>query len=165
MIHALLALVVGFSFAGTAPIQSKEEIKFMSKHDSELMGLFKTDSFVGIIARIDEKSNDMTAVDLYAFDTKKISMDEALCKELLTKVYGPLDKITLKVKDVKIYTSHTGKTCEAQVDDPVKDTPVPERRAIVGFLKAKPYAIEFKFSKKSTQDEQENARKFWESLR
>lgn len=166
MIHALLALVVGFSFAGTAPIQSKEEIKFMSKQENELLGAFKTDSFVGIIARIDEKSNDLTAVDLYAFkDTKKMSMDEALCKELLTKVYGPLDKITLKVKDIKIFMSHTGKTCEAQIDDPVKDTPVPERRAIVGFLKAKPYAIEFKLSKKSTPDDQDNARKFWETLR
>lgn len=165
MIHTLLSLLLSFSFAGVAPIQSKEEIKFLSKTEDKLIGAFKTDSFLGIIGRVDEKNNDLTAVDLYSFgDTKKISMDEALCKELLTKIYGPLDKIKLKVNTVTIFTSHTGKTCEAKIDDPVKGTTIPERRTIVGFIKAKPYAIEFKLSKKFTPDDEANTRKFWESL-
>lgn len=166
MMSFLISTLLSISFAATAPVQSKEEIKFISKTENKLLDTFKTDSYIGTIGRVDEKAQDLSMVDLYAFkDMKKISMDESLCKELLTQVYGPLDKITLKLKDVKIYKSHTGKTCEAQLDDPDKSSPIPERRIIIGFLKAKPYAIEFNLSKKSTEDVQTNTRKFWESLR
>lgn len=164
--QVLMSLLLSLSFAGTAPVQSKEEIKFLAKSEEQFIGAFKTNAFVGTIARIDEKRNDLTAVDLYAFkETKKIVMDEALCKDLLKQIYGPLDKITLKVKTVSIFTSHTGKTCEAHIEDPVKNSPIPERRTILGFIKAKPYAIEFNLAKKSDADTIENTRKFWDSLR
>lgn len=164
--HFILISLLNFTFAATAPIQSKEEIKFISKTENKLLDTFKADSYLGTIGRIDEKSQDLSLVDLYAFkDGKKISMDESLCKEMLTQIYGPLNKITLQAKNIKIYTSHTGKTCEAQIDDPMKGTNIPERRMILGFIKAKPYAIEFSLSKKSDSAVQENTRKFWESLR
>jgi len=166
MIQALTSILLSLTFAGTAPIQSKEEIKFISKNEETILGAFKTDPYIGTIGRIDEKREDLTAVDLYAFkDTKKLTMDKGLCKDLLKQIYGPLDKITLKVKTVSIFTSPTGKTCEAQIDDPVKNSQIPERRTIVGFIKAKPYAIEFNLAKKSDADTIENTRKFWNSLR
>lgn len=166
MMHSLLIAVMSFAFAATAPIQSKEEIKFISKTENKLLDTFKADSYLGTIGRVDEKNQDLSLVDLYSFkDSKKISMDESLCKEMLTQIYGPLNKITLQVKNIKIYISHTGRTCEAQIDDPTKGTNIPERRLILGFIKAKPYAIEFSLSKKSDSTAQENTRKFWESLR
>jgi hypothetical protein len=166
MMSFLISTLLSLTFAATAPIQSKEEIKFISKEDNDLVGIFKTDAYIGTIGRVDEKAQDLSLVGLYAFkDGKKISMDESLCKEFLTKVYGPLEKITLHVKNITIYKSHTGNTCEAQVDDPDKKSIIPERRIILGFLKAKPYAIEFNLAKKSTPEVQENTRKFWDSLR
>lgn len=166
MMSFLASTLLGFALAATAPIQSKEEIKFISKADNKLLDTFKSDAYIGTIGRVDEKAQDLSLVDLYTFkDGKKISMDESLCKDFLKQVYGPLEKITLKVKNITVYKSHTGNTCEAQVDDPDAKSIIPERRIIVGFLKAKPYAIEFNLSKKSTPDVQENTRKFWESLR
>jgi hypothetical protein len=166
MMSFLISTLLSFSFAATSPIQSKEEIKFISKADNKLLDTFKTDAYIGTIGRVDEKAQDLSLVDLYTFkDSGKIAMDEKLCKEFLKQVYGPLEKITLKVKNIKVYKSHTGNTCEAQVDDPDQKSTIPERRIIIGFLKVKPYAIEFNLVKKSTPDVQENIRRFWDSLR
>jgi len=166
MMAFLISQLLSVSLAATAPIQSKEEIQFVSKAENKLIDIFKTNDFVGIIGRLNEKNQDLAMVDLYTFkETSKISIDEALCKEYLAKIFGDLNKITLKVSKVEVYTSHTGKTCEAQIDDPTKTGKIPERRAIIGFLNAKPYAIVFQLSKKSTSIEQENAKKFWDSLR
>ncbi|WP_413288873.1 hypothetical protein [Bdellovibrio sp. HCB337] len=166
MMNLLITLLLTGSFAATAPIQSKEEIQFESKADNKLLDIFKSGSYLGIIGRPQEPNVDLKMVDLYAFkDTKQISMSEDLCKDLLAKIYGPLDKGTLKVTKINIFTSHTGKTCEAQIDDPIKTSKIPERRAIIGFIKAKPYGLEFQLSKKSDTDIQDNTRKFWESLR
>ncbi len=166
MMSFVVSTLLSLSFAATTPVQSKEEIKFISKTDNKLLDTFKTDAYIGTIGRIDEKAHDLSLVDLYAFkDNGKISMNENLCKDYLKQVYGPLDKITLKVKYITVYKSHTGNTCEAQADDPDQKSSIPERRIIIGFLNAKPYAIEFNLAKKSTPDVQENIRKFWDSLR
>lgn len=162
----LISQLLSFSLAATAPIQSKEEINYRSKTESKLLEAFKSKAFMGVIGRPNEKNQDLAQVDLYVFkETKKISMDEKLCKDLLSKIYGDLNKITLKVTKLEVYISHTGKTCEAQVDDPDKESKIPERRTILGFLNAKPYGIVFQLSKKSNGETQENARKFWDSLR
>lgn len=166
MISFFVSALLSASFAATSPVQSKEEIKFVSKAESPLMGTFKVDSYLGTIGRVDEKRQDLSMVDIYSFkDTKKIAMDNELCKAYLSQIYGPLDHITLQIKSVKLYRSHTGSTCEAQIDDPLRDSSVPERRVIIGFLNAKPYALEFSLAKKSDTATQENTRKFWDSLR
>lgn len=152
--------------AKPAPIQSKEEIEFLSKTEQKMLDLLKTPEFVGIITRTAETNKDLRIVDLYAFkNIQKISMNKELCKRLLSKIYGPLDEISFKVRKVEIYTSHTGNTCEAQLDNEDSKTKIPERRTIVGFLNAQPYAVVFKLSKKSTPSDQENVKKFWDSLR
>lgn len=162
----ILTQLLSLALAATPPLQSKEEIQFESKSENQLLDLFKSDAYLGVLGRPNEKVQDLQLVDLYAFkETSQLSLDEKLCKELLTQIYGPLDKITLQLKNVRIYTSHTGKTCEAQLDDPDKKSKIPERRTIIGFLKAKPYALVFKLSKKSDLSVQENTRQFWESLR
>lgn len=165
MMTVLLTHLLSFALAATSPIQSKEEVQFESKSENQLLDLFKSDAYLGVLGRPNEKIQDLQLVDLYTFkETQQISLDESLCKDLLAQIYGPLDKITLQLKSVKIYTSHTGKTCEAQLDDPARTSKIPERRTIIGFLKVKPYALVFKLSKKSDTTVQENARQFWESL-
>ncbi len=166
MIPFLVLQLLSFSFAVTAPIQSKEEIQYVSKTENKLLDTFKTNAFMGVIGRPNEKNQDLTMVDLYTFKKiDKIVMDEKLCKSLLSNIYGDLHKITLKITKIEVYTSHTGKTCEAQIEDPDKASKIPERRTILGFLNAKPYGLVFQLSKKSDDSVRENTRKFWDSLR
>lgn len=162
----LIAQLLSIGLAGTSPIQSKENIQYISKSENKLLDTFKTDLFIGVIGRPDERNPDLAMVDLYSFkEPKKLSMDEQLCKKFLGQVFGDLKKITLKVTQLKIYTSPMGKTCEAQIEDPNHATKIPERRAIVGFIHTKPYGIVFQLSRKSDVSVQEDTRKFWESLR
>lgn len=162
----LFLFVTPTVLAAKAPIQSKEEIDFLSKRDQKMIDFMKTPEFTGVITRTGESNANLRVVDLYTFkDVSQISMDEVLCKKLLAKIYGPLDEISLKVRKVEIYTSHTGKTCEAQIDNEDSQAKIPERRTILGFINAKPYGLVFRFSKKSTSDEQQDVRKFWDSLR
>lgn len=165
MITSLIFSLIAGALAATPPIHSKEEIQFESKTENKMLDLFKSDSYLGVLGRPQESHQDLNMVDLYAFkETAKITMTESTCKEFLAKIYGPLDKSSFKVKSVTIFTSHTGKTCEAQIDDPAKSSKLPERRALIGFIKAKPYGLVFQLSKKSDSAVQENTRKFWESL-
>jgi hypothetical protein len=162
----IISLLLSFSLAATAPIQSKEEIQYVSKAENKLIDTFKANDFVGIIGRPNEKNQDLAMVDLYVFkETNKIAMTEKICKEFLGDIFGNLNKSTLKVTKVDVYTSHTGKTCEARIEDPDKASKIPERRTIIGFLNAKPYGLVFQLSKKSDSAVQENTRKFWDSLR
>lgn len=153
-------------FAAKAPIQSKEEIEFLTKSENKMIGFTKTPEFTGVMVRTAQANAHLRDVDLYSFkETSKISMDEGLCKEYLSKIYGPLNEISLKVRKVEIFSSHTGKTCEAQIENEDPQAKIPERRTVLGFVNAKPYGLVFKFSKKSTSDEQNDVRKFWDSLR
>jgi hypothetical protein len=72
---------------------------------------------------------------------------------------------TLKISDMNIFNSHTGKTCEALILDPDKESLLPERRFVAGFLNAKPTALIFEVGKKSSQTAANDIRKFWDSLR
>lgn len=147
-----------------SPVKSTEPITFASEKDHKLLELGKSDAFRGVIARTEEKS-DLRLVDLYSFKEESLTMNEDLCKKFLTQIFGPLDKISLKVEKIEIYPSHTGKTCDARVTDPDKEGKVPERRVIAGFLNANPTALVFRLSKRSSGKETESVRKFWDTLR
>ena len=163
---SLFLLSASQVLAEIAPLKSKQDISFTAKTERKFLDLQKNEDFAGVITRNYETSRDLRLVDLYIFkDVAKISMDEDLCKQFLTKIYGPLDKITLKTRKIQIYSTKTGKACEAQLDDEDTQAKIPERRTIVGFINAKPYAIVFRLSKKSTPDVQEDIKKFWSDLR
>jgi hypothetical protein len=169
IILATAALVLSqFAVAATspAPIASKEDVIFAHKNDQKMLGFANADSFVGYFTRTAQADKNMRQAELYDLaQIKDLKMDEALCHKALAEIFGPLNEITLKAHDVKIWTSHTGKTCEASMVDPYAQAVIPERRVQVGFIKAKPYALVFKLSKKSTAEQQENMRSFWDSLR
>jgi hypothetical protein len=161
-VHQLLSIAL----AAPAPVKSNQPLEYISKTENKMMDLFKTDNFLGVLNRPQEKNQDLSMVDLYLFkEPPKLSMDEKLCKEFLVKIYGNLNTMTLKLAKLEIYTSHTGKTCEAQIVDPDKMSKIPERRTVIGFLNAKPYGVVFQLSKKSTPATQESIREFWDSLR
>jgi hypothetical protein len=152
--------------AAPAPFSSKEEIEYTSKTEQKFLDLLKTPEFEGVITRTSEPNRELQLVDFYDFkNVQEVAMTKELCKKLLAKIYGPLNEISLKVRDVQIFTSHTGNTCEAQIDNDFSKARIRERRTIIGFLNAKPYGLVFKFSRKSVAAEQENAKKFWDSLR
>ncbi len=149
----------------TLPVSSSELLEFVGKRDQKMLDFGKTADFSGVITRVHEKE-DLRIVDLYEFkDIQAVSMDLALCKQLLIRMFGPLDKISLKVVKAEIYNSHTGKTCEAQLDDEDKEARIVERKVIAGFLNARAMALVTKVSKKSGKAEQESIRKFWDTLR
>lgn len=166
-----LVLTLAFSLTASAkvkfsplPVRSTETIEFTSKSDQKFIDFAKNDEFLGVITRTGEKGS-LRIVDLYSFpDQKAVPMEKSLCETLVGKIFGSLNKISLKSK-IDIYESHTGRTCEAQLTDPDKEAKVPERRVIVGFINAKAKAIVFRFTKKSTSSEQESVRKFWDTLR
>lgn len=165
-----VSLILGHSAgakknATPSPVISSEVIEFTGKNDQKLIDFAKTEDFAGLLTRVNEKG-DRRIVDLYSFkNIDAVPMNEALCKSILAKMFGPLDKISLKLKKTQIYASHTGKTCEAQLDDEDKEAKIPERRVIVGFLNAKPTALVMRFSKKSGAEDSESIRKFWDTLR
>ncbi len=169
MLNLLIAgfLVAPPAFASTpSPIQTKEDVLFVHKNDQKLLGFANPDSFVGVYKRMGEKEKSLSQVELYSLTgIESLKMDEALCKQALTKMFGPLNEIALKAQDIKIWNSHTGKTCEAAMVDPDKASPIPERRVLIGFVNAKPYAVVFKLPQKSTAEQQSNMRSFWDSLR
>ncbi|WP_413293031.1 hypothetical protein ACLSU7_16695 [Bdellovibrio sp. HCB185ZH] len=156
------------AFAATtpAPVNTKEDVVFASKKDHKMLGFANAESFLGYFTRTAQADKNMRQAELYDLGAiKELNMDEKLCKKALAEMFGPLDEITLKVQDIKIWTSHTGKTCEAAMMDPYQQAIIPERRVLVGFVKAKPYAVVFKLSQKSTAEQQSNMRSFWDSLR
>ncbi|MEK2644050.1 hypothetical protein [Bdellovibrio sp. BCCA] len=149
-----------------SPIKSKEAIDFLSKSDQTMLDIGKVDDFAGIITRTGESSKDLRTVDLYTFKgIENLSMDKELCEKLLARIFGPLKESSLKYHEAEIFTSHTGKTCEAQVDDPDKAGKIPERRVVLGFVNAKPVGLVFRLSKKSDKTVKNNIREFWGTLR
>lgn len=148
-----------------APFTSSELIDFTGKSDQKMLDFAKNDDFSGVITR-NHEVGDKKLVDVYEFkNIEAVPMDETVCKKMLTRIFGDLDKISLKVSHIDIYTSHTGKTCEAQIDDADKEAKIPERRLVAGFLNAKPIALVFRLAKKSQKSDQESIRKFWDTLR
>ena len=149
----------------SAPFTSSELIDFTAKGDQKLLDFAKTDDFSGVVTR-NHEVGDKKLVDVYEFkNIEAVPMNEAVCKKMLTRIFGDLDKISLKVSHIDIYTSHTGKTCDVQIDDADKEAKIPERRVIAGFLNAKPLALVFRLSKKSNNSDQESIHKFWDTPR
>jgi len=149
------------------PFKSKEEVDYLSKNQSALSAMTKTKDFQGLIHRPYERSSDLQDAEYYRFapvDETKVTLK--LCEKWLARVIGPLNKITLKVKSIELFKTSTGEACEVQVNDE-KDPKsiIPERRIVLGFVKAQPTAIVFKLSKKSDATTQENIRSFWQGLR
>lgn len=163
----LLLSPIALAAASTpAPLTSKEDVIFASKKDQKMLGFANPESFVGYYTRTAQSDKNMRQAELHDLaQIKSLKMDEALCKAALSEIFGPLDEITLKAQDIKIWPSHSGKTCEASMVDPYEQAAIPERRVLVGFIKAKPYAVVFKLSHKGTAEQQQNMRKFWDSLR
>lgn len=130
------------------------------------MDFGKADDFVGVITRTGVPSPDLRTVDLYSFKkVETLAMDVKLCESLLTRLFGPLKESSLNYQGAEIFISHTGKTCEAQLDDPDKAAKFPERRVVLGFVNAKPVGLVFRLSKKSSDSVRSDIRDFWKSLR
>lgn len=162
----MIKLLLSFALAASAPIQSKEEIQFTSKKEQFLLDFGQSKDFVGVMTRTYEKNSGLKNVDLYAFkDTSKISLDEELCKGFLEKIYGPLGTTHLQVKKIEVFVSHTGKTCEAVLHDNDRTATFPEYRTYIGFLKAKPYGIVFRLTKRPSASTVQDMKKFWDTLR
>lgn len=162
----MIALLLSFAIAASAPIQSKEEIRFTSKKEQLFLDFGKAEAFAGVMNRLYEKNKDLQDVDLYIFkENSKIGMDEELCKKLLEKIYGPLEKTHLQIKKIELFVSHTGKTCEAQMQDNDRRATFQEFRTFIGFIKAKPYGIVFRLPKKPSEATVQDMKSFWESLR
>lgn len=152
--------------ATPSPVQSKEEIEFLSKKDQNLIDVAKTDDFAGIITRPNQSNPALKTIDLYTFqDVKPLNMDKTLCSQLLERLFGPVKESSLKISEPEIFNSHTGKTCEVQVKDPDAEGKIPERRVLIGFVNAKPIGLVFRFPKPSDKAAQQNARDFWSTLR
>lgn len=147
-------------------VQSKEDVEFVAATKSPFLDFAKSKDFVGYFNRPNEASKDLSRVDVYIPPAKsEITMNKEICEEILTGIFGPLKKGTLKYKGATLFIGHTGKTCEAQFDDPDKEALYPERHAIVGFIRMKPVALVFRLSKKSADSDRRNMKTFWNTLR
>lgn len=172
LLTLLSSLVWAWSLAGDRAlsksiVKSKEEIEFVHKSTQSFGDFGKVDAFQGSLIRHYESHPDLQVADFYRFaDVSEIKIDKVLCKKILAQIFGPLDKISLKVQSIVIYSTEMGPACEAQVLDP-KDpqSKIPERRVIAGFINMKPTALVFRLSKKADTSIAENIRVFWAGLR
>ncbi|WP_413558154.1 hypothetical protein [Bdellovibrio sp. HCB209] len=166
LIASLVMTAVVQAATTPPPISSKEDVVFGHKKEQKMLAMVNADSFVGYFTRTAQTDKGLRQAELYDLaDLSSLKMDEELCKKALSSMFGPLNEITLKAEGLQIWSSHSGKTCEASMVDPYDKALIPERRVQVGFIKAKPYGIVFKLSKKATAEQQANMRKFWDSLR
>ena len=152
----------------TLEIKSTEEIRYVSIKDTPLIGMMKTDAFVGAIERTEEENPDLRMVDYYEFTgTKNSKLTKKTCEVFLARIFGPLKEITLKVKIEKFSDKliQSDPVCEAVALDPDPDSKIPERRILLGVKKGAPFALVFKLSKKSEPSILENTRNFLKSLK
>lgn len=149
-----------------APIKSKEEIEFVSASESPFLDFAKGKDFVGYLNRSNESSKDLRRVDLYTpHAVSETAMNKKTCEAILESIFGDLKSGTLSFQGATLFTGHTGKTCQAQLNDIDKDALYPERHVVVGFIRMKPIALVFRLSKKATEADQQNIKKFWNTLR
>lgn len=178
----LLTFMIGnsSSFAAPAkkatpsPLKSTELIEFTGVADLKMLDFAKTENYVGLITRPNEQG-DLRLIDVYSFkDIKTTSVDKSVCEKMLAGIFGPLNKISLKVKSLEIYASHTGKTCDALIVDEDKEAKIPHRRVLAGFINAQPRALLLKLSaapnkpirtKAELEETQTDLRHFWATLR
>jgi hypothetical protein len=163
----LLALILPAIAFAEVPFKSKEEINFVDKKTDQRLAFAEVDSFQGILKRLSQTDRDLKTANVYAFaGISEIKMTKPVCEKLLAKIFGPLDKITLKVKNVEIFKTDIGDSCQAQVvDDYDSKALIPEQLAVLGFIHGKPMGLVFSFHKKSDAAAQDNIRAFWQGLR
>lgn len=153
--------------AAPLPFKSKEDVRFVTKKELPLLDLLQVKEFQGVIDRPFEKAPDLKKIRVYRFtDTSKIKIDRELCVNQLATIFGPAKQNPLQVKDLTIYDTATGKTCQARMVDTINPkAETPERLAVLGFINLKPYALVIALSKKSTDEDLKNLREFWAGLR
>ena len=150
-----------------APFSSKEELSFVSVQTSELLGLNKTDDFVGVVTREEKADKDLRIFDLYEFkDVKTLRLDKKICDDLFIRVFGNPKEISLKTKETTIFQSRrSGKVCETPVFDEAKTALFKERRLAIVTIKGKTYGMVFRYSKKATPEDSKDLQDFINGLR
>ena len=149
------------------PLNSKEQIKYVSKEESPLLALNKIDDFIGVIGREKILSSPEKQVDVYYLkNLKSLKSDNALCSEGADLIFGPKNKVTLKrTKSELMASGSVAEICHLVMVDPGKPTKIKERHLFMKVLHAKVYAFVFRFSQTASLSETEDARHFVDDLR
>lgn len=148
------------------PVSKSEKIQFTSINDMPVGNFGKISEFIGIIQREKIENPISRTVDIYEFkDRKDLKVSEKLCLELVQKIFGPLDKISLKLKEKNIVASQTsGKVCVFKLKSSEPQDVTQEKHFILRIAGLKVIAFIFSYPKTSSQEEDKDAIQFIDSL-
>ncbi len=159
--------LVGVAHAIESPVTAKEEIKFVSREENNLLALDKVDEFIGVIWRLQSAASPSKQIDLYQFKNfAALRSDGPLCLKVATRIFGPEKEITLKKTRSEIIPSiSAGHFCSLVMTDPDPQALIKERHLFVKVLHAKVFGFVFRFAKAPTPSEIKDAQNFIEGLR
>ena len=153
--------------AAKTPFISKEEIEFVSRTESPMLGLNKISEFKGVIFRLKVSSGVERDVDFYEFnELSALKSDHTLCSIVGDHIFGHENEITLKKISTKIIPSASAVSiCSLVMRDPDPQAMIKERHLLVKVLHAKVRAFVFRFAKEPQPTELDEAHRFVEGLR
>jgi hypothetical protein len=126
-----------------APFTSKEVIGYLSKTQQPFLDFAKSKDFIGLVQR-EQKPTEQ--IDIYSFNNvsaKKI--DQTVCLQLAARVFGPLNKISLKPGAPSVEkTLRSGNICEVTLTDDDSKALFPQRQFYARMITDKAYGFVFK---------------------
>lgn len=178
--HFFFIFIIGFAFVASATgmskgaedlatpeIKSTEEVVFYNKKVNPFSDQGKIAEYQGILIQQNQPKKDLNQSDVYFFPKEpKIAMTSLLCESYVDKIFGPKDRRVIKLKDgVKLFDSHTGKTCELSLIDPDQHALIPVKHAMMGFLHGRLTTLVWQLDQVPSAETTEKLHKFWETLR
>ncbi len=159
--------LVGVAHAMESLVTAKEEIKFVSGDENNLLALDKVDDFMGVLLRLQAPASPTRQIDLYYFkNIAALKSESQLCIKAEIRIFGPEKEITLKKTRSEIIPSiSAGHFCSLVMTDPDPQALIKERHLFVKVLHAKVFGFVFRFAKAATPSEIKDAQNFIEGLR
>ncbi len=163
----LFSILIFSSNFSHAELTSKENVMFSKADPKKLIGFGKTDTYLGFFTRNEDNiSDDLRSVDLYKIsDSQIIKINPNVCRRTTEAIFGNFSQSTLQLKEMSIFSGHTGNTCFVWIQDPDSQSLKKNRYVIIGNLNKNTYAIVFGSTKSKNNSIYSDLRKFWTSLR
>lgn len=157
---------LGWSATPYIPKSKSEPIQFLSAKEIPLGTMGKISDYLGVIVREKTIHPVSKTIDVYEFKkTKDIQVSEKMCGDLVQKVFGPSDKIALKIKEKNLIPSkRSGKMCVYKLVDSSPTEIIKERHFIVRISDLRVLAFEFRFPQTATEGQSSDAIQFVESI-
>lgn len=151
-----------------APFESEEDIEYIAASPENMLGFMRPDSFVGVVNRPYAEKPFLRQAEVFEItNLKNLTLDHKNCDNVVGKIVGPLDQISLKHEKTQLFKGKAGSACEVALMDPDAGALMPDRHLFVFNAKKAIYVLQFKFrgNAKASKSDVEDMRTFIKGLR